>query len=86
MKAFKITTAAAIAILAISGCVSKKKYNLQVTKADKLKDSLNFITNQLDQCLYDRRAQAGEIERLSEEVKQLKANASAMLNQLSDSL
>ncbi|MFM6982971.1 MAG: flagellar motor protein MotB [Chitinophagaceae bacterium] len=75
--------AAAIAI-ALSSCVSKKKYKTQITKYEHLQDSTEKIIYQLDQCLSEKTNNAKKISDLEAEVAQLKASGNALLNQMSD--
>jgi chemotaxis protein MotB len=80
----KILFAFTLIALVSVGCVSKKKYNAEVSKNVLLNDSLNRITNQLDVCLSDKQAQRNEIKRLEAELISLRANANNLMGQLED--
>lgn len=75
--------AAAIS-MALTSCVSKKKYKTQITKYEHLQDSTEKIIYQLDQCLSEKTNNAKKISDLEAEVAQLKASGNALLNQMSD--
>lgn len=78
-----IILASALSVF-LFGCVSKKKYQAQITKYEKLQDSTEKIIHQLDQCLADKSNNSKKIELLETEIAQLKASSNAMLNQMSD--
>jgi len=78
-----IILASALSVF-LFGCVSKKKYQTQITKYEKLQDSTEKIIHQLDQCLADKTNNSNKIELLESEIAQLKASSNAMLNQMSD--
>ncbi len=78
-----IILASALSVF-LFGCVSKKKYQTQITKYEKLQDSTEKIIHQLDQCLADKSINSKKIELLESEIAQLKASSNAMLNQMSD--
>lgn len=65
-------------------CVSKKKYNEQMSRYDHLRDSTEKIIHRLDQCLADKNNNAKKITDLEAEIAQLKASSNALLNQMSD--
>lgn len=75
--------AAAIS-MALTSCVSKKKYKTQITKYEHLQDSTEKIIYQLDQCLSEKTNNAKKISDLEAEVAQLKLSGNALLNQMSD--
>lgn len=80
----KIIFTSILATTILMGCVSKKKYQAQLTKYDKLSDSCNMIVHRLDACLDEKSRQGSEIKRLEEEIARLRKDANALLNQLSD--
>jgi chemotaxis protein MotB len=79
----KIIFVLLLSILVVS-CVSKKKYKSQMARVEILRDSVEMVVNQLDQCLADKQKNKSEIENLESEVLRLKATSNALLNQLSE--
>jgi chemotaxis protein MotB len=71
-------------IIAVSGCVSKKKYKEQVGRYEEMKESYEKTKLQLDLCLSERTKQLDSLRILDREIMILKANSNALLNQLSD--
>jgi chemotaxis protein MotB len=80
---FKIVLFFFLSLLIIS-CVSKKKYKSQIARVEILRDSVEMVIHQLDQCLADKQKNQAEIENLESEVIRLKATSNALLNQLSE--
>ncbi len=75
---------AVLAPLMWSGCVSKKKYNEQVEQYKRLSEVHEKLANELDNCEVQNDQRKKRIIELEDELRTLKANANAMLNQLSD--
>lgn len=67
-----------------AGCVSTKKYKKQKADYDKLKTDYDKLDYQLSACLDEKSKNTSRIISLEQEVAQLKANGSSLLNQLSD--
>lgn len=83
MKTFLISLAA-ISLLATSGCVSTKKFKNQVSKYDTLKTEYDKLDYRLAACLAEQESKGKRVNELEEEVRQLKANSTTMLEQLRD--
>ena len=79
----KIVSVLLLSILVVS-CVSKKKYKSQMARVDILRDSVEMVIHQLDQCLADKQKNKTEIENLESEILRLKATSNALLNQMSE--
>lgn len=75
---------AAILLFSSSGCVSKKKYNEQVSKYESLKSNHDKMVIDLNNCLSDKDQKQLKIAALEAEVSDLKSKSNALLNQLSD--
>ena len=75
---------AVLAPIMWSGCVSKKKYNEQVEQYKRLSEVHEKLANELDNCEVQNDQRKKRIIELEDELRALKANANAMLNQLSD--
>jgi chemotaxis protein MotB len=75
---------AAILLFSSSGCVSKKKYNEQVSKYESLKSNHDKMVIDLNNCLSDKDQKQLKIAALEAEVLDLKSKSNALLNQLSD--
>ena len=77
-----------VGILAISfmttGCVSRKKYNKQSAMYETLKKDCGVIESNLQKCLDESGRNAAENTRLTQELADLKANSTTMLQQLSN--
>jgi chemotaxis protein MotB len=80
----KIIFLAVIAPLFWSGCVSKKKYNEQVEQYKNLNEQHEKLARDLVNCEVQNDQRQKRIVELEDELRALKANANAMLNQLSD--
>lgn len=80
----KIIFLAVIAPLFWSGCVSKKKYNEQVEQYKNLSEQHEKSVRDLVNCEVQNDQRQKRIVELEDELRALKANANAMLNQLSD--
>lgn len=80
----KIIFLAVIAPLFWSGCVSKKKYNEQVEQYKNLSEQHEKMARDLVNCEVQNDQRQKRIVELEDELRALKANANAMLNQLSD--
>lgn len=80
----KIIFLAVIAPLFWSGCVSKKKYNEQVEQYKNLSEQHEKLARDLVNCEVQNDQRQKRIVELEDELRALKANANAMLNQLSD--
>lgn len=72
-----------ISSLALS-CVSKKKYQTQLSRNEKLQDSLGIVIHQLDQCLDSKNKQQAQLAALQAEIDRLKKEGGALISQLSD--
>ena len=75
---------AVLAPIMWSGCVSKKKYNEQVEQYKRLSEVHEKLAKELDNCEVQNDQRKKRIIELEDELRALKANANAMLNQLSD--
>ena len=75
---------AAILLFSSSGCVSKKKFNEQVSKYESLKSNHDKMVIDLNNCLSDKDQKQLKIAVLEAEVLDLKSKSNALLNQLSD--
>ncbi|MBL7900853.1 MAG: OmpA family protein [Bacteroidia bacterium] len=73
-----------LATVLAAGCVSKKKFNAQLSRYDRLKDSLNLVSRHLDECLDQKSIQSGEIKKLEAEITSLKKQTNALLNQMQE--
>jgi len=80
----KIFILAALAPMFWSGCVSKKKFNEQVSNYTELKKDYDELLKGYSECQVKTGDQSTKIKTLEEELAMLKANSNAMLNQLSD--
>jgi len=72
-----------LTILSI-GCVSKKKYNAQLSALEELQKMHEKAVFDLDICLSDKDRQKTTINTLEIEIADLKSRSNALLNQLSD--
>ena len=79
----KIISVLLLSILVVS-CVSKKKYKSQMARVDVLRDSVEMVIHQLDQCMAEKQKNKSEIENLESEILRLKATSNALLNQMSE--
>lgn len=70
--------------LAFTSCVSRKKFNAQVSKYDTLKIDYEKVDYQLSACLADKEKQSSRAAALETELANLKSNSSTMLKQLGD--
>ena len=59
----KIVFVLLLSILVVS-CVSKKKYKSQMARVEILRDSVEMVIHQLDQCLADKQKNKTDIENL----------------------
>jgi chemotaxis protein MotB len=84
MKMKYLSFPIAAILLFSSGCVSKKKYNEQVSKYESLKSNHDKIVIDLNNCLSDKEQKQLKIAVLEAEVLDLKSKSNALLNQLSD--
>ncbi len=75
---------AAILLFSSSGCVSKKKFNEQVSKYESLKSNHDKMVIDLNNCLSDKDQKQLKIAVLEAELLDLKSKSNALLNQLSD--
>jgi len=73
-----------IASFLLTGCVSRKKFNAQVSKYDSLKADCDTIESNLQRCLADQDRNQSELKRLQQELADVKANSTTLLKQLSD--
>jgi chemotaxis protein MotB len=80
----KMMFLAVLAPIMWSGCVSKKKYNEQVEQYKRLSEVHEKLAKELDNCEVQNDQRKKRIIELEDELRALKANANAMLNQLSD--
>lgn len=74
----------AVLLLFSSACVSKKKFNEQVSKYESLKSNHDKLVIDLNNCLSDKDQKQLKIAALESEVLDLKSKSNALLNQLSD--
>jgi len=81
---FKAIIVTALLTVFFVSCVSKKKFNAQQTRINRLKDSVDMVIFKLDQCMADKQKQVSRIAELEAEVVHLKATGNALLNQLSE--
>lgn len=72
------------ALIALSSCVSKKKYKDQITKYTALQQDYEKVKLALDLCNSEKDKQNTTIEILEKEIEVLKSNSNALLNQLTD--
>lgn len=79
----KIIISLACATL-IAGCVSTKKYKKQKSDYDKLKTEYDKLDYELSACLDEKSRSSAKVSSLEQQVAELKANGSSLLNQLSD--
>lgn len=68
----------------LSSCVSKKKFNEQVSKYGELKADFDTTESNLQRCLAEQRQKDGDLQKLRKELEEAKASSGAMLKQLSD--
>ena len=73
-----------LVVLFSTGCVSRKKYNEQVSKYATLKADYDTTETNLQRCLAEQRQKSEELQRLEKELADVKANSTTMLRQLSD--
>ena len=73
-----------LSVLALSSCVSTKKFNTEVAKYDSLKTDYNKVEDQLRTCLGDKDAQSKRISDLEQENSNLKSNSGVLVKQLND--
>jgi chemotaxis protein MotB len=71
-------------IIISTGCVSKKKYNAQLSTLEQIQKSHEKAVFDLNNCLADKDQQKTNINKLEIEISDLKARSNALLNQLSD--
>lgn len=67
-----------------SGCISRKKYNEQVSKYNTLKADYDTTESNLQRCLSEKDQKLQDLQKLEKEMAELKANSTTMLKQLSD--
>jgi chemotaxis protein MotB len=84
MKMKYLSFPIAVILLFSSGCVSKKKYNEQISKYESLKSNHEKMVIDLNNCLSDKDQKQLKISVLEAEVLDLKSKSNALLNQLSD--
>ncbi len=80
----KIHLLALALVIALSGCVSSKKYKKQKTSYDNLKTEYDKLDYRLSACLTEKEGQAARIKSMEDEMANLKANSTTLLKQLSD--
>ena len=80
----KITVLFFVAVYFMTGCVSKKKFNAQVSKYDSLKTSFDKVDLMLSDCIEESKKKQSRIGDLEEELSTAKKSSGAMLQQLSD--
>lgn len=68
----------------MTGCVSQKKFNAQVSKYDSLKTSFDKVDLLLSDCAEDTKKKQVRIKELEDELANTKKSSSVMLQQLSD--
>ncbi len=73
-----------LVLLMTSGCVSRKKFNEQITKYTTLKADYDTTESNLQRCLDEKEKQQNAIKLLENELSMVKANSTTMLKQLSD--
>lgn len=67
-----------------SGCVSKKKFNEQVSKYSELKADFDTTESNLQRCLAEQNEKDVELRKLRKDLEEAKASGGALLKQLSD--
>jgi chemotaxis protein MotB len=70
--------------LSFTSCVSKKKFQAQLTKYEYLSDSCDKIRFMLDQCLSEKSGQVVKIHDLQMELETMKRNTNSLVSQLSE--
>jgi chemotaxis protein MotB len=80
----KITVLFFVAVYFMTGCVSKKKFNAQVSKYDSLKTSFDKVDLMLSDCIEESKKKQSRIGDVEEELSTAKKSSGAMLQQLSD--
>jgi chemotaxis protein MotB len=80
----KVTILFVVAVYFMTGCVTKKKFNAQVSKYDSLKTSFDKVDLMLSDCAEDTKKKQVRIKELEEELASAKKSSSVMLQQLSD--
>src|SRR5688572_15205227 len=73
----KLVLPAVAVFISLSGCVSSKKYKDQTAKYTALQAQFN-------DCNSEKTKQADKINAMQAEIENLKANSTALLNQLSN--
>jgi chemotaxis protein MotB len=68
----------------MTGCISQKKFNAQVSKYDSLKTSFDKVDLMLSDCIEESKKKQSRIGNLEEELSFAKKSSGAMLQQLSD--
>jgi len=67
-----------------SSCVSKKKFNEQVSKYSELKADFDTTESNLQRCLAEQNEKDVELRKLRKDLEEAKASGGALLKQLSD--
>jgi chemotaxis protein MotB len=80
----KVTILFVMAVYFMTGCVTKKKFNVQVSKYDSLKTSFDKVDLMLSDCAEDTKKKQSRIKELEDELASAKKSSSVMLQQLSD--
>lgn len=81
---YRVLSLTLIASFLLTGCVSRKKFNAQVSKYDSLKADFDTTESNLQRCLADQLKKNADIEKLRKELEEAKASGGALLRQLSD--
>jgi chemotaxis protein MotB len=80
----RILAFATMALCLAAGCVSKKKFNEQVSKYGELKADFDTTESNLQRCLAEQDRKDSELRKLRQELEEAKASGGALLKQLSD--
>lgn len=82
MRRIVIPVFAVLVLANLSSCVTKKKFNKQVAQYDSVKVENEKNKTLLASCLNDKDQSATKITALESELAMVKANSSAMINQM----
>ncbi len=82
MRRIIIPVFAVLVLANLSSCVTKKKFNNQVAQYDSVKVENEKNKTLLASCLNDKDQSAAKLTALESELAMVKANSSAMINQM----
>ncbi|MBL7924183.1 MAG: hypothetical protein JNL88_08295, partial [Bacteroidia bacterium] len=80
----RVVTVCLLLAVMSTGCISRKKYNEQVSKYNTLKADYDTTESNLQRCLSEKDQKLQDLQKLEKEMAELKANSTTMLKQLSD--